>query len=104
MRRVSFHLSFSLLFFFLISFLFTLLPLFLHSTPRAPLLVINLAGSIPEGYLVLIYELRVVRPAGREYLLFFSSLLLSRFFFLFYENASGTAAIQFRLSIKFRKM
>lgn len=69
--------------------------------PRAPLLVINLAGSIPEGYLVLIYELRVVRPAGREYLLF---LVFSFcFFFLFYKNVSGTAAIQFRLSIKLHK-
>lgn len=42
----------------------------IYSAPRAPLLVINLAGGIPEGYLVLIYEVRVVRPVGRMYLLF----------------------------------
>lgn len=64
----------------------------IYSTPRASLLVINLVGGIPKEYLVLIYELRVVRPVGRVYLLplflgfsFFSS---SSFFFL-YKNASG---------------
>lgn len=77
----------------------------IYSTPRAPLLAINLAGGIPEGYLVLIYELRVIRLVGRIYLLFLVFFFFFFFFssFFFTENASDMV-IQLQLSTKFRKI
>jgi len=76
-------------------------PLSLFPPACAPLLVINLAGSIPEGYLALIYELRVVPPAvqggGRGMylpflILFFFSSSFSSFssFCSFCKGKKGT--------------
>jgi len=64
MRRIPLHPSLSLLFRARFDHFSPFIPLLSLFPPAcAPLLVINLAGSIPEGYLALIYELRVVPPA-----------------------------------------